>query len=799
MNSHRRVAPQPEEMCLLTFGDTVKTYLRSGDDNDQLTACKFLERRYMEIRDDILRSNKQFTRGEILQSPSFKAAVSSVLPDDVSEQIATEVKECIFKLLRSDASKGFSKKLVTRLAFTSLCVPKEERQYKEATCEVPMSWTAMRTLPPVGADIRYDYFVACVPDQPNSLRKANVPVDTNLPKMGSTADVQSLCDSLTLEHNVTISAVPSEATTSMEMRAISDMALADADSNRGIRWAYSQKFDTSFIPAEHGLRSVNFHTRFPEVGRLSFQNTEGPQRELLDALKNVPCGIAFYTGGPGSGKSTFAGRVAVAAVSGTSAKRERVIWTLHTNALCDDAALSLLEKMPEDDSKRVGRLHLWRIIRDALVFCRLGNHAESLLSGPKQDVVSQHIHGAETVAQRGRTKNISEHSVAHVVVELAMLKGTFPDFWKHKPGNRKWEAACRLIFSEAVNCFDILVGTPYVVGELGEKLSSVSKTASGIAREVWDATLLVIDEAGCIPEAQWWIPLSAFPNAMVLSMGDIKQFRPGSESVTLMQDNYHADHPVQWTAVFGEQRTVSILERAQACGQVPVHLSSNRRNRGHIALWASTQMYHGKMDIVYPLESDAGAKMYQKFIDTILVGKRHGQSTNSAIFDVPQNEAVRQGKDVLNPGNRKCALWIAEQAFQYSLPNLGSPGKLPEIMIVTPYSAQMLAYRDEISRMTASGVLECNVTARTIDNSMSSEADLVIFDVVRSGNVSAFINNRERMAVATTRARGGAITLTNYSALPKRRGNSSGNRPFNDYVRFQKLRVKSHLDWNNIH
>ncbi|KAK1992749.1 hypothetical protein LX36DRAFT_662121 [Colletotrichum falcatum] len=678
-----------------------------------------------------------------------------------------------------------------------------------------IKWKAVRATPPTNASPDYIYFVAWVPrekDWPSEYEspptKVDVPVPHAFEKLQNIAPL--IINKEKERFRVRVHYKPNPATTQMEMGTVCLAASAEPGTDLAARWAYAQKFDPASIPRDSAIRAVNFHERFPAVGRLAFREDEKPQQSLFRKLRVVPAGIAMYTGGPGSGKTTFAARVAAAVAEGG----DRAMWTIHSNELCDDAVRSLKEqsvKTPDGRNIRVGRLPTWATMKKAL--CQVAHAAAKRREDPTRRrtgasagrTVASHIGIFLSRLNQGlhdRTVKILPDSVTERAIVIARAnEQRFSEFWMSEPGTPEWDVGCAHVISVAVDDFDILVGTPFAAGQLGRK-AATTLSRSAPSWKAWEPTLLVVDEAGRIPEAQWWIPLSVFPDACVLTLGDTRQFKPLAMSVN--EDRHregfkpkrHFTDALDWRCIFGVQRTVSLLRRAENNSQILGNLSSNRRNRGDIANWAKTHIYPGEMRIIYPLAEDRSAQIYLCFLKWIF--PKEAINSNSVAVDVRHTESRKHNLSSVNPGNRSFAWWIVYMAFQYKLPNLRNKGQLADIMIVTPYGAQHGGYKDEMMERGESGVIKRKIVIRTIDNAMSSEADLVIFDSVRTEGGIGFLEDQERMAVATTRARGGAITLCNRDNLKtkKARGDKLDN-PFASYVLSHKTLFAATQAWHS--
>ncbi|GKT82298.1 PPAR-alpha interacting complex protein 285 [Colletotrichum tofieldiae] len=177
-----------------------------------------------------------------------------------------------------------------------------------------------------------------------------------------------------------------------------------------------------------------------------------------------------------------------------------------------------------------------------------------------------------------------------------------------------------------------------------------------------------------------------------------------SSSVRRLTDQAHDTYPKpNWKCTFGYQRTLSILKRAEMCGQILGHLSNNRRNRGDIANWARDHIYRRKINIIFPLPKDPDAALYQRFMRWIFI---KNLLVSNCVVHAIDSISYKEKKGYHNPGFRRFVLWLIYQAFEYLLPNLRSRGKLAEIMIMTPYLYQMHHYRDEIAELTRSGIIK---------------------------------------------------------------------------------------------
>ncbi|RSL70209.1 hypothetical protein CEP53_001947 [Fusarium sp. AF-6] len=82
----------------------------------------------------------------------------------------------------------------------------------------------------------------------------------------------------------------------------------------------------------------------------------------------------------------------------------------------------------------------------------------------------------------------------------------------------------------------------------------------------------------------------------------------------------------------------------------------------------------------------------------------------------------------------------------------------PSVLILTHYSVQKNAYQLLLRNMSVAEIPKELVDVRTVDDSPSHEADIVVIDTVRTGR-AGFTGEAERMAVMMTRARIGTILI----------------------------------------
>lgn len=87
-----------------------------------------------------------------------------------------------------------------------------------------------------------------------------------------------------------------------------------------------------------------------------------------------------------------------------------------------------------------------------------------------------------------------------------------------------------------------------------------------------------------------------------------------------------------------------------------------------------------------------------------------------------------------------------------------SPPRVGTVLTITGYSAQNNELQGCLRELTAAEVLLDKISVRTIDDSPSHEADVVIIGLVRSDQ-GGFLNHQIRLAVMMTRSRLATIII----------------------------------------
>ncbi|KAF5615140.1 hypothetical protein F52700_13529 [Fusarium sp. NRRL 52700] len=120
----------------------------------------------------------------------------------------------------------------------------------------------------------------------------------------------------------------------------------------------------------------------------------------------------------------------------------------------------------------------------------------------------------------------------------------------------------------------------------------------------------------------------------------------------------------------------------------------------------------------------------------------------------PDNtEVSKSGSSVSSPANANFAVKLVVQLYRdAALVDARDFSERATVLILTPYKEQKYTYELLLRQLTKAEVPKDLVEVRTVDDSPSHEADVIIFDLVRTVK-KGFINESPRMNVAMTRGR----------------------------------------------
>ncbi|RDA93463.1 hypothetical protein CP533_2628 [Ophiocordyceps camponoti-saundersi (nom. inval.)] len=430
----------------------------------------------------------------------------------------------------------------------------------------------------------------------------------------------------------------------------------------------------------------------------------------------------------------------------------RAIWTTPSNQLCDDALERALREIP---NKLV--LRVFPILTEKANAVRFSTTVPALFDGvAKLDqcdagfayhlfrsrsrryadtCLAAHPH---SLSETAKTLVRSDPSFAHIL-EAATLRDSQPEAFQQRLPTFKAQMldVMQLIVDQAA----LIIATPVALAQLASSFKM-------------QADLIIIDDAGRMTEPSALIALAKFPQAAAIFIGDPRQLGP----ISLLTDV--PDHP----SVFARQRQTSLLSRAFSSGAIDGILSTNYRCFGDVASWAASYVYY-TMHIFHRL--DARDRAFRASLSRFAIDKPANKPflTNSIWLDLKDLSEQKVGTSFVNPGYANIAVAMCLQLlFNHGIPSLEQQDT-GKILILCAYAQQRAIYQDLLQRFVPQSVPANVISVRTIDDSQSHQAEFVVIDMVRS-DACGFLNNDERLLVATTRARLGTAILMNKDAVP---------------------------------
>ncbi|KAL0941148.1 DNA helicase [Colletotrichum truncatum] len=555
---------------------------------------------------------------------------------------------------------------------------------------------------------------------------------------------------------------PSDVTAKLELAAVSALAASAPNTSKGAAWAYAARFDISL--------ETDLTQRFPQLEGFDMGL---PYKQLQNAMSKCPSNMLVYSGGPGSGKTTFALSLVRCLVNDDDF---RAAWTVHSNELCDDACDKLHEIL-RGTGKKVFRVYP---IKRMLVALKGKSRIHGSNPLPQNQLSSS---AATAVANHVRTLGAADEkdhplTRADSLVVCAMTLAqddqvTFSRFTRlreraslSKEDEKTLTDICYGLLYFALKQATVIVGTPVALGQIALKRSSVGK---------WQPTAIFADDIGRMPEAQFWIPIAFLDAKFVVATGDTRYFKPMSKSF----DNHNCGQDgAKWRSTFGPQRMMSFLRRVEKAGALATHIYTNRRNIGGIADWAKKNIYSGNMNIAHG--SGSLVDLFRNEFNRILRAK---SIVNSFIIDIREGEEIRMGTSYTNQANRNYTFSLIFKMFIAGFPSTRDFCQQGTVMVIVPYTAQLYEYINDWKAYNVNDAMRSRVFFRTVEGSMSAEADVVIFDTVRTVQLG-FVPNAQRMAVATTRARGSMVTLLSTKNWEKGKGRASNTFRHNHMISY---------------
>jgi len=602
-----------------------------------------------------------------------------------------------------------------------------------------------------------------------------------------------------------------DETAKQESIAINRMYETKINPLRQLLCRWLRDFDPQFV------RPVNLEQQFPGFENLQFRSTEANRQKL--ALTHAPNGFLSIMGCPGSGKSTTADTLIIAALehgarvmprlqqsewnrvrmdkktqeddededpdeyddmldSEKESKRKIQVdfvkvgpedWTLpafevgairpakvlmvaDSNELCDAMFNRMQNQIHERKLHRtIIRVYSWTAERDhikdsddSIGISQLhpedyGDIQGTLLREEQELSTSRvrcrkHPFSLSNLVRRLMTENTSLRSA---IETYRQARDT--DYRLYKDSKRDFNRQVDEPMCDIINGADVVVMTPFALTSMARYMRN------GKIRTKFD--LLLVDEAGRCAESLVYIPLSIADDAAAIIVGDPAQFGPRSEAMQLFQNRtpLNLDHQGDFYTLFGPQRCTSLLQRLAATFNIGIELWYNWRCYGDIGAFAANKYTFGRMQL-----QKWEAPYTAVIIDHMRTLFNCQEITSNTLVLSINSSHSREGYSFVNSDHRNLGLLITRAIMAMGIPSAANRNERLTVMLLCPYNAQAAEYRKALRRMPDTVVYRDNIIAN-VDQSMSQEAGVVIYDTVRSTGVG-FVEDQQRMFVATTRA-----------------------------------------------
>ncbi|RDA86435.1 hypothetical protein CP532_6488 [Ophiocordyceps camponoti-leonardi (nom. inval.)] len=435
----------------------------------------------------------------------------------------------------------------------------------------------------------------------------------------------------------------------------------------------------------------------------------------------------------------------------------RAIWIAPSNELCNDALQRAKRQFPGKIILRVFPINAEKTnVLEFQPAVPAGFGDVATLSRIEQDFAT-HLHRMRLQRHAETSPAACKDSLSETAkrfaraadeyrdfVTTANLRTSQPEIYRRRLTDLKAQsrALLQLIIANA----DMIIATPVAIAEMADSFN-------------FAPDLVIVDEAGRMTEASALIPVARYPAAAFLYIGDPRQFGP----IAALADV--KDVP----SVFSRQRQLSLLHRAFLAACVDGVLSTNYRCQGDVASWAQIHHYSSTMHVFHRHSPTVAA--FRQHLQPLAVSLEDGNRvlSNSMWLDLQDLPEQRIGTSFANIAQARVGIAVIVQLFLAgavtALDTSGTP-RSGKILIICAYAQQRAVYLDLLRSLSPQPFPANTVSVRTIDNSQSHEAELVLIDLVRSSS-AGFLNTSERLIVATTRARIGSIIMMNTEAVPR--------------------------------
>ncbi|OAA42753.1 hypothetical protein NOR_04884 [Metarhizium rileyi] len=456
-------------------------------------------------------------------------------------------------------------------------------------------------------------------------------------------------------------------------------------------------------------------------------------KNVFDGLKQIPNGLYFLNGCPGSGKTEW-NMILAGLVQYDAASRYY--------SLCREAGVDL----------RIVRMHGW----------------------PLEMRQSSKLHGSQPTANQ-HTPSVPDFT-NHFLVTAGLSKQTnmsrdlsiVPTLdqasWEYFEKNKKD------VFPGLQNLLDKMDSGEALTTDDWKRLRShVSRlyravlaqtdfiattpvAAYGRFSKIFKPDLIFVDEASHARELTTLIPLAYFTPKAWIFTGDVKQTQPfvkdagerGKESGLKFNP-------------FAAQLKLSTMARADHVNAINNKLLVNKRAFGNLHRLPSALFYDGQMTSGYDIASRyPDCVVHLTLYLQSLSGNRQ-MDENRIIVNMEASNEEKGRESYWNPIHHQwvltqAALLLQDDGFR-GLKHRDMGGT---IMIATPYSTAVKQYHAAVKYWPEAWQGRTQVL--TVDKAQGNEADVVFLDLVRT-TTAGFMDDPKRLNVAITRARQAEIIV----------------------------------------
>ncbi|KPM43648.1 hypothetical protein AK830_g2907 [Neonectria ditissima] len=300
--------------------------------------------------------------------------------------------------------------------------------------------------------------------------------------------------------------------------------------------------------------------------------------------------------------------------------------------------------------------------------------------------------------------------------------------------------AARKLLVRAVETCHVICATPVAFAQMINHVPDL------------EISLVVVDEAGRMTEASSLVSVSKCPNVPHWFTGDTRPYTPGART----RNDY------QLKDFFRPQRDTSLFKRIGNVGGMTATLHDNHRARGRMANWAVGALYDNEIVIVNSSLTDPVRDLQNWLSSAIPVDKA---SSSIFVLDIAESTEILVGTSYANPINAIVGCEFVISAYQagklwnaVDFSKMKEPCRVGTTLIIVGYSAQKSEWEGRLRQTSPAEAPLSMIEVRTIDDSPSHEADLVIVDLTRKDK-AGFLNQEQRLTVLATRARIGMVIL----------------------------------------